>query len=94
MTTQLVQILYLIATGLFIFALHWMNDPKTARHGVYAGVAAMALGILGTLGLLGRFPAVNWEWMAVAAVIGVIVGGFMITDRMLKMFRRETRNRD
>ena len=46
MTTQPVQILYLIATGLFIFALHWMNDPKTARHGVYAGVAAMALGIV------------------------------------------------
>ena len=25
------QLSYLVATGLFIFSLHWMNDPKTAR---------------------------------------------------------------
>ena len=31
MTSQLVQLSYLLATALFIFALHWMNDPKTAR---------------------------------------------------------------
>ena len=33
---------------LFIFSLHWMNDPKTARRGVLAGVAAMLLAILAT----------------------------------------------
>src|SRR5689334_20764737 len=32
--------------------------------------------------------------LAVTAATINIVGGFMITDRMLKMFRRETRNRD
>jgi H+-translocating NAD(P) transhydrogenase subunit beta len=74
MTSQLVQISYLVATALFIFALHWMNDPKTARKGVYAGVAAMAIGIIGTLGLLVGFESVHWGWMAVAAVIGVMVG--------------------
>jgi H+-translocating NAD(P) transhydrogenase subunit beta len=74
MTSQLVQLAYLVATALFIFALYWMNDPKTARKGVYAGVAAMAIGILGTLGLLAGFESVNWEWMAVAAVLGVVVG--------------------
>ena len=74
MTSQLVQLAYLVATALFIFALHWMNDPKTARKGVYAGVAAMAIGILGTLGLLAGFESVNWGWMAVAAVLGVVVG--------------------
>ena len=31
---------YLVASALFIFALHWMNTPATARKGVYAGVAA------------------------------------------------------
>ncbi len=25
---------YIIATALFIFALHWMNAPATARKGV------------------------------------------------------------
>jgi NAD(P) transhydrogenase subunit beta len=74
MTSQLVQLAYLAATALFIFALYWMNDPKTARKGVYAGVAAMAIGIIGTLGLLAGFESVNWEWMAVAAVLGVVVG--------------------
>ena len=39
----IVSLAYLIATGLYIFALHWMNDPKTARHSVFAGVAAMLL---------------------------------------------------
>jgi NAD(P) transhydrogenase subunit alpha len=32
--------------------------------------------------------------LAVIAATINIVGGFMITDRMLKMFRRETRRRD
>jgi H+-translocating NAD(P) transhydrogenase subunit alpha len=32
--------------------------------------------------------------IAVMAATINIVGGFMITDRMLKMFRRETRRRD
>jgi NAD(P) transhydrogenase subunit beta len=72
--SQLVQLAYLVATALFIFALYWMNDPKTARKGVYAGVAAMAIGIIGTLGLLVGFESVNWTWMAVAAVLGVVVG--------------------
>ena len=74
MMSQLVQLAYLAATALFIFALYWMNAPKTARKGVYAGVAAMAIGILGTLGLLAGFESVNWAWMALAAVLGVVVG--------------------
>ena len=40
-----VQLSYLVATVLFIFALHWMNAPLTARNGVYAGVAAMVIAI-------------------------------------------------
>ena len=35
----LIQIAYLVATALFIFSLHWMSDPKTARRGVFAGAA-------------------------------------------------------
>jgi NAD(P) transhydrogenase subunit beta len=74
MRTELIQLAYLVATALFIFALHWMNDPKTARKGVGAGVAAMALGIVGTLGLLFGFDSVNWIWLGVAAVLGIAVG--------------------
>ena len=35
--------------ALFIMSLKWMSDPKTARHGVFAGVGAMALAVVGTL---------------------------------------------
>ena len=46
--STVVQLSYLIATALFIFSLHWMNDPKTARRGVFAGAAAMILAIIAT----------------------------------------------
>ena len=45
----LVQLAYLVATGLFILSLRWMSDPETARRGVFAGVGAMALAVAGTL---------------------------------------------
>jgi len=32
------QLTYIVASALFILALHWMNTPETARKGVYAGV--------------------------------------------------------
>jgi NAD(P) transhydrogenase subunit beta len=71
MRFPLIQVAYLIATALFIFALHWMNDPRTARRGVFAGVAGMTLGVIGTL----LYPGlVNWHWLAGAALVGVVVG--------------------
>ena len=48
-----------------------MNDPKTARRGVLAGVAAMALAIVGTLLKPG---IVNWGWIAGAVGGGLLVG--------------------
>ena len=42
------QFAYLVASALFIFALHWMNTPATARKGVYAGVAGTALAVIVT----------------------------------------------
>ena len=37
MSPSFVELFYLVATALFVFSLHWMNDPKTARRGVIAG---------------------------------------------------------
>jgi H+-translocating NAD(P) transhydrogenase subunit beta len=71
MRVQIIQLAYLLATGLFVFALHWMNDPKTARRGVFSGVIAMAMAVVGTIVEPG---IVNWGWIAVALVLGFAVG--------------------
>jgi NAD(P) transhydrogenase subunit beta len=45
MNVGVTQLAYIAATSLFIFALHWMNTPATARQGVYAGVAATGIAV-------------------------------------------------
>ena len=70
MMATLIHPAYIVATALFIFALHWMNTPATARRGVYAGVAGMALAV-----------AVTWAQPAVVHhgwVVLAIVGGFVV----------------
>jgi H+-translocating NAD(P) transhydrogenase subunit beta len=66
-----IQVTYLVSAALFIFSLRWMNDPKTARHGVLAGVAAMTLAVGGTLL---HHDIVGYTWIAVAIVLGAIAG--------------------
>ena len=56
---------------LFIFSLRWLNHPKTARRGVFAGVAGMAAAVVGTL----LHPEiVSFTWIAIAMVAGTLVG--------------------
>ncbi|HEU0069323.1 MAG TPA: NAD(P)(+) transhydrogenase (Re/Si-specific) subunit beta, partial [Nitrospiraceae bacterium] len=50
---------------------YWMKDPKTARQGVLAGVAAMCAAILGTLATPG---IVHWDWIGGAILLGFVVG--------------------
>jgi H+-translocating NAD(P) transhydrogenase subunit beta len=65
------QIAYIAASALFIFALHWMNTPATARKGVFAGVAATTLAIIVTW----AEPAViHHVWIIGAIVLGFVVG--------------------
>src|SRR5262245_19297917 len=71
MRLQLIQVAYLLATALFVFALHWMNDPRTARRGVISGVVAMFLGVVGTLVEPG---IVNWGWIALGLALGFAAG--------------------
>jgi NAD(P) transhydrogenase subunit beta len=67
----LVQASYILATALFIFALHWMNTPATARKGVYAGVAAMVVAIAVTWA---QPTVVHHLWIVIAILAGVAVG--------------------
>ena len=112
------QLAYIVSASLFIFALHWMNTPQTARKGVYAGVAGTALAVLVTWA---EPTVVHHVWIIGAIVLGFVVGailitggdfplririlgaialfasmanivsGFLITDRMLKMFKTDTK---
>ena len=68
---QLIQLIYLVSAIGFIFSLRWMNDPKTARQGVVAGVVAMVLAVGGTL-LHGEIK--SYEWILVAMVLGTLAG--------------------
>jgi len=71
MTYSIQQLAYIISTALFIFALHWMNTPATARKGVYAGVAAMTIAILVTWVQPG---VIHHGWIVVAMLAGTAVG--------------------
>ena len=71
MSHAIVQLSYLVATVLFIFALHWMNAPVTARKGVYAGVAAMVIAVLATWA---QPEVVHHGWIVLAIIAGIAVG--------------------
>jgi proton-translocating NAD(P)+ transhydrogenase subunit beta len=68
--TGLTQLAYIVATSLFIFALHWMNTPATARRGVYAGVAATTIAVVVTWLQPG---VVHHFW-----ILGAIAAGFAV----------------
>ena len=71
MIASIVQFSYLVATALFVFSLHWMNDPKTARKGVRAGVVAMTIAVLATWG---QPIIVHHLWIVLAIAAGFLVG--------------------
>src|SRR5213593_5188095 len=65
------QLGYLVASALFVFALHWMNTPATARRGVYAGVAGTAMAVIVTWA---EPSVIHHVWIILAIVAGFIVG--------------------
>src|SRR5271157_4250964 len=67
----LIQIIYLVASALFILALQWLSAPSTARRGVLAGEVGMLLAIGGTLLYQG---IVDYKWIVLALVLGSIIG--------------------
>ncbi len=71
MLHSLVQLAYLLGTILFVFSLHWMSDPRTARRGVYAGVAAMTVAVLATWI---QPQIIHHLWIVVPIIFGFGVG--------------------
>jgi len=68
---HIIETTYLIAAALFILSLKWLSSPATARRGVWAGEAGMLLAIVGTLMHQG---IVSYRWIAIALVLGTIIG--------------------
>ncbi len=71
MTEHIIEVIYLIASVLFILSLKWMSSPVYARRGILAGEVGMVLAIAGTLLHRG---IVDYTWIAVALVLGTIIG--------------------
>lgn len=71
-TSQIaIEVIYLIASALFILSLKWLSSPTTARHGILAGEIGMVLAIGGTLL---RHGIVDFRLIAIALVLGTIIG--------------------
>jgi len=68
---HIIEIIYLVASALFILSLKWMSSPATARHGIWAGEIGMVLAIGGTLL---RHGIVDWKWIVIALVLGTGIG--------------------
>jgi len=65
------EIGYLAAAVLFIFSLHWMNTPETARRSVLAGVLGVAVAVIVTWAQPGMSHVL---WILVAIGAGFVVG--------------------
>jgi H+-translocating NAD(P) transhydrogenase subunit beta len=72
----MVQYIYIASAALFILALKWMSQVKTARRGNWAGIAAMTLAVGGTI-IDGGFSEQGYTWIAIALVVGAVIGAPM-----------------
>jgi len=67
----IIEIVYLLASALFILSLKWMSSPSTARRGVRSGEIGMVLAIAGTLLHHG---IVDYKWIVIALMLGTGIG--------------------
>ena len=84
MSREVTNLLYLITIVTFILALRFLSSPATARRGNQIGAAGMLVA-----GIAGADTLTGWVGF-VAMILGAanVVGGFVVTDRMLEMFKK------
>lgn len=68
------EIVYLIASVLFILGLKGLSHPESARRGMHLAEVGMLLAVVGTL-VSGKI--VTWEWIITGIVIGSAIGAAM-----------------
>ena len=72
-----IQIIYLLAASSFVFGLHLMNTPATARRGNQASTAGMAVAIAATLAVIvhdNLISVTGWIVMLAGALVGSALG--------------------
>jgi NAD(P) transhydrogenase subunit beta len=65
------QLAYIVASACFIFALHWMNTPATARRAVFAGIAGTVIAVVVTWA---DPTVIHHVWIVLAIGAGFLVG--------------------
>jgi NAD(P) transhydrogenase subunit beta len=70
-TRAFTTIAYILSGAMFITALRWLTDPKTARKGVLVGEVGMLLAVIGTLV---KVEVVDFQWIVVALLLGSAIG--------------------
>ncbi len=86
--------------GVYVFVLAMLigfevitKVPPTLHTPLMSGANAISgISILGALAVASKADSTLVTWLAVVAIVMAtinVVGGFMVTDRMLQMFRRK-----
>ena len=68
------EIVYLVASILFIMGLKGLSHPESARRGMHLAEIGMLLAVVGTL-VSGKI--VTWEWIITGVVVGSAIGAAM-----------------
>ncbi|HEY0592380.1 MAG TPA: NAD(P)(+) transhydrogenase (Re/Si-specific) subunit beta, partial [Thermoanaerobaculia bacterium] len=73
MNENIIQLLYLISAGLFIFGLKGLTKVKTARNGNVISAIGMLIAIVATLLELGL---IDPRWIVGGLIVGTVIGAF------------------
>ena len=83
------QLAYLLAAVCFILALKGLSSPRTARAGNLVGAVGAVIACV-VVFFYAELDHVVPILVAIAVVLATanVVGGFVVTDRMLEMFKK------
>ncbi len=94
MTGTILISVYVFVLAMFVGFEVITKVPPTLHTPLMSGSNAISgISIVGALVIAGMGEGTMFDMIGVVAVIAAtinVVGGFMVTDRMLQMFRRDT----
>ena len=89
MSMNVVTLLYLAASVCFIQALKGLSHPTTSIRGNLFGMVGMAIAVVTTAALTETGLGKAMGLLAVALAAVNVFGGFLVTRRMLEMFKKK-----